>query len=188
MPLLTKLLSRFRNLSVHRKIIISISLLILILAQIFTILTVIGISNLSLIVSNVKFPSGHTTLNTDIYNPQDMLLELPYEIPNPTIFEISDISATVNITLEYVRQSDQVNISSMIFTKTRVLGNSKPLNELVGVFIGDFNDFNISALSDFYNDFDPFQLVYFYLDVKISIKYYLKLIDFSFYANNILLY
>jgi len=182
-----KIIARFKNLSIYRKLSILITIIILIIAQTFTILIIIGINNLPVILSNFKFPSGPSNLNIDIYNPEDMIVEMPYEIDNPTAFEISGITAIVNVSIQYTRQSDQVNITSFIFGKSNILETSRAFHTLIGIFEGDFNYFNVTALINYYDEFDPSKLVYFYLHIRFSLKYFFNLMDFEFAISNILL-
>lgn len=182
-----KIISRFKNLSISRRISIVFTIFLLIIAQTFTILTVVSINNIPVILSNFKFPSGPSNLNIDIYNPEDMIVEMPYEIDNPTAFEISEITAFVNISIKYTRQSDQANISSYIFSKSKMLGTIRVFYTLIDIFEGDFNYFNITALINYFDDFDPSKLVYFYLHVGFSLKYFFNLMNLKFFVYNILL-
>jgi hypothetical protein len=179
------LISKFRNLRLHRKISILLIISIIILTQIVGILSIAAISSLQLIIANIRIPYGAIYLNIDIYNPENMECTVPYYIQNHGIFDISGIFIETEMFINYIDELTSKNTTSKIFYKAEELPRCKVSSSLIGNFSGTFSSFNVSAIVEFnehYNFEEPFK---FLTNIRLKGKYFFNLIGFSIALNYI---
>ena len=188
MPVVRKLISRFKKLKTSRKVSIALFIVFIISAQITSILCAIGIFNFSQLLSNIKVPSGYTYLNLDIYTPEDMTVEVPYEIKNPGIYDLTNIEISIALRLNYINESNHANITSLIFSKISLIGRCKAFSKLTDYFNGTFADFIIPPLIDFFDNAEEFEMVYYLMDIDFNAKYFYGLIKFHFAEYNLNLF
>lgn len=188
MSIFKKQILKFKALKTSRKISIILSIGILLGAQIASFLCLICILNLSQLLSNIHIPAGYVYMDLDIFTPENMTVEIPYYIKNSGIYDLDEIELEIKININYINKSDQVNITSLFFSKTGSIGRCRALDSIYRQFKGDFTNFNIPSLVDFLNYFDETKLVLYFLDLKLRAKYFFNLVDFKIIENNINLY
>jgi len=185
MPVVKKLISKFEALKTSRKISLVLFIVLIFSVQITSILCAISILNFSQLLSNIKIPSGYVYINLDIYTPDDMAVEVPYEIKNSGIYDLTDIKIHIALQLNYINESNHANITSLIFSKVSSVGRCKALSRLCAYINGTFADFLIPPLVDFFNIADEFEMTYYLLNITFNAKYFYGLIKFHFAENNL---
>ncbi len=188
MPALKNLITNFKSLRTSRKFSIVLFISFIITAQLTTILITIGILNFSQLLSNIKIPSGYINLDIDVDSPETMTVQIPFVINNPGIFELSDIKIIADIHVNYINKSNQINITSQIFSKTNSIGNCKALHKITSQFEGSFIDFLIPSLIIFLDNSDELVMIYFFLDIQFYAKYMGGLIQCQFTENDLNLF
>lgn len=188
MPSIKNIFSQFKTFNNSRKISIVIFIILLLVFQIISILTAISIVNFSQLLSNIKIPAGYIYFEIDIDSPETMAAQIPYEIFNPGIYELSDIHINVDIKVNYINESNHANITSQIFSKKDTITNCRALHTKIGLFEGDFSSFNITPLIEFFTYSDEFEDVYFLLDIQFQAKYFYRLIEFQTTQYNLNLF
>ena len=183
-----KILKKYNNLIKSRKVSIVLFIVIIITVQITSIFCAISVLNFSQLLSHIKVPAGYVYIDTDIYAPETMTVQVPYEIFNPGIYDLADIELTVDLSVNYINQSNQANITSLVFSKTSPLKACKPFSTLSGDFEGSFLNFFIPPLVEFFDDADEFEMVYYLLDIHFTAKYFFGLISFQYTENNLNLF
>ncbi|MFW9896472.1 MAG: hypothetical protein ACFFD7_11760 [Candidatus Thorarchaeota archaeon] len=170
----------FRNLKTSRKISLVLFFFFFLLGQIASILCAISIINISMILSEIRIPSGFVYLDLDIYTPENMTVQVPYEIHNPGIYDLFNIHITVDLYLNYINKSNQVNITSHVFSTFKNVGICKIFNQLTDDIEGEFSDFFIPSLVDFFNNVNEYEQVLYLLDIQFSANYLYGLIFLNF--------
>jgi len=188
MKLVKKYYSQFQRLNLIRKISFVLLIIIIICGPIVSILCTIAILNFSQLLYSINIPSGFIYLDLDIYSPETMTIQVPYEIKNPGIYDLTNIKISVDLRLNYINESNDVNITSLVFSRIELIGNCVALNTLTGIINGSFLDFFISPLIDFYDYSDEFETVYYLLDIDFKAKYFFGTIIFQFSQNNLNLF
>ena len=188
MPSLKNTISQFKTFNNSRKISIVIFIILLLIFQIISILIAISILNFSQLLSNIKIPAGYIYFEIDIDSPEIMTAQIPYEIYNPGIYELSDIHINVDIKVNYINESNQANITSQIFSKKDTVSNCKALQTKTGLFEGDFSSFIITPLINFFAYSDELVIALFLLDVQFKAKYFYGLIEFQITQYNLNLF
>jgi len=117
-----------------------------------------------------------------------MTVQVPYEISNPGIYDLTDIELTIEMRVNYINHSNQANITSWVFSKTSPLQACKAFSSISGDFEGSFLNFFIPPLVEFFDDADEFEMVYYLLDIHFKAKYFLGLISFQYTENNLNLF
>jgi hypothetical protein len=185
MSILKDLIARFKRLNTPRKISISLFISFILIAQITSIICAIGILNFSQLLSNIKIPSGYVYVNLDIYSPNDMAVEIPYDIENAGAFDLTHIELSINLHLNYINESNHANITSHVFSKTSLAPRCRAFSTLSENFVGTFPDFLIPPLVEFFDNSDEFEMVYYLMDINLRAKYFYGLINFQFAENNL---
>ena len=180
MSAIKRFISKFKKLNTSRKISIALFIIFMISAQVTSILCAISILNFSQLLSNIKIPSGYTYLNLDIYSPDDMAVEIPYEIRNDGLYDLTNIKIGITLHLNYINESNHANITSKVFSKTSIIRNCKAFSKLSDNFEGTFSDFFISPLVEFFDNADEFEMTYYLVDINFTAKYFYNLIKFQF--------
>lgn len=178
-------IDKFKELRTSRKLSFSFIIAVIFFAQIVGILSLIAISSLQQIISNLRIPEGVIYLNIDVYSPESMEASIPYYIQNQGIYGLSDLSIEAEIFINYIDETTSKNITAKIFSKADGIPKCEAFSSLIGNFSGTFSSFNVSAIMDFNQNFDFEKSFKFLTNIKFRAKYFFNLITFSIALNNI---
>ena len=117
-----------------------------------------------------------------------MTVEVPYEIKNPGIYDLTNIEISIALRLNYINESNHANITSLIFSKISLIGRCKSFSRLSNYINGTFADFIIPPLIDYFYNADEFEMVYYLIDIGFNAKCFYGLIKFHFSEYNINLF
>ena len=177
--------NRLKDLFITRKISLIFFLCIFIFAQTVGYLVIAAFSGLSQILETIRIPDGIIDLNLDIYNPEDIEVNIPYYIKNQGIYDLNNLYMDVDISVNYIDKITRENITLQIFTKADVLPDCTTFNSLVGNFTGTFHDFNVTAVVNFIENVDYFEIYYFLIDISFQAEYFWDLIDISIFLDDV---
>ena len=175
----------FKDLFITRKISLIFFLCIFIFAQTVGYLGIAAYSSLSKILETIKIPNGIIDLNLDIYSPDEMKVSIPYYIKNQGIFDLNNLYMDVDISVNYIDKITRENITLQIFTKADTLPDCTAFNSLIGNFTGTFHDFNVTAVVNFIENVDYFEIYYFLIDISLQAEYFWDLIDVSIFLDDL---
>jgi len=82
-------------------------------------------------------------------------------------------------------QNINVYITLQIFTKADTLPDCTAFNSLIGNFTGTFHDFNVTAVVNFIENVDYFEIYYFLIDISLQAEYFWDLIDVSIFLDDL---
>ena len=169
-----------------RKISTIILVVLIIIAQIVSILSTVVIFNTIEIISGTSIPSGYVKVNFDYTQPEDMEVSIPYYINNPGISKLTDINLIVTLHANYTHNSTKLDIKREIFYKRVYIGDCRAGKALNGTNEGGFSDYNISAIEIFLNEADPLEFFWILADIILSAKYFGSLIDIKIIETDLI--
>lgn len=140
---------RFKALNKTRKFSILFLCFSILSTQTVSIGVLHSIISLDHIIGSIRFPNEYVDLNMDIYQPENMSVEIAYKIENPSLFEISNIILSVKIRVNYINQYTLENITSLIYSKRGKTQNCRAFRVIDSMFTGDFSDYIIENLTIF---------------------------------------
>ncbi len=136
-------------------------------------------------VQNINIPDGDITSNFDITNPSAMYINVPYNISNPGVYDLTNITLSFQVYLTYGNASTPLNETTtvIIFDKEELIGTIAHGDFLKSNFTGTASDgFIIDNLPDPLTEVDWYRTPYaleFHASLKFSASYSLNLYTFK---------
>lgn len=178
-------IKEYKNLRRTKKVGVFLFLVFIINFQVCSLISLSAALSFSQILSDIRLPSGFVNINLNIVEPENLLVQIPYEIDNGGIFYLTDIATTISINVNYLNKSNLVNITSTIFSKSSNLPNVSPFSIYSGFISGNRQYFDEFALNEMFNNSDLFEPKFYKINISLSAVYFLGLIRFSFHQYNI---
>lgn len=185
MSSIKSLTSKFKDLNTSRKISVIMLISIIISGYIVSILSMIAISNVLDIISDVEVPDGYIKANFNIENPNDMEVEIPFDLSNEGIYDLVDINMDVKIKVDYINNITRESKEIEIFSKKIKYGTLGAGNSLNEIFKGDVDDFDTKAIYNFFKDADIFEEISILISIKLEAKYFFNLIEFTIFNDDL---
>lgn len=182
---LFKKMKAFKKFKKSKKIGIYFSIISILNFQICALVSFSASLSFSQILSDMKFPAGFVNLNLDVFEPENLLLQIPYKIDNGGMFSLTDIETSIMISVNYLNVSNSANVTSVFFSRSIRLPDVKPLSVYLGFFEGGRPYFNEIALIDMYNYSGAFEPKFFRMNLSFSAMYYFGLIEFSYCLSQV---
>jgi len=136
---------------------------------------------------NVEIPNGDPEINLDLKEPENMYVKLPFKISNKGFFDIRDIEMNISVDILYTENVSYKETRKTIFLREDYkVGHCKIGQELVKLFEGSSQDFNLSALIIYKNEVDVSKSVKLLLKIELSGNLY-NLISLDIRLENIIL-
>jgi len=136
-------------------------------------------------VHNVKIPDGEITSNLDITNPSGMYINVPYNISNSGVYDLTNIELSFQVAMTYGDASTPLNETTtvIIFSKEEIIGTVVHGGSLKSNLVGTGTDgFIIANIPDPSTEVDwtraPYALE-FYVTLTFSAFYSLDLYKFT---------
>ena len=136
-------------------------------------------------VNNVNIPDGDITANFDITNPSGMYINVPFNISNSGVYDLTNIILSFQVAMTYGDASTPLNDTTTvkIFDKEEVFDIIAQGDTLKGNLIGSGSDgFIFANLPDPSTEVDwtrtPYALE-FYANLTFSASYSLNLYTFT---------
>ena len=136
-------------------------------------------------VQNINVPDGEITANFDINNPSGMFINVPFNISNPGVYNLTDIQLTIQVTMIYGNALTPLNETTAvrIFYKEEFFGTIANGETLKSELTGSISDgFIIANLPDPSTEIDWYRTPYaleFFVSLTFSASYSLNLYSFS---------
>jgi hypothetical protein len=133
-------------------------------------------------VNNVNVPDGDITANFDISNPSGMFINVPFNISNSGVYDLTKIRLGFQIAMTYGNASTPLNDTTtvVIFDKSQSFGTITQGVTLKANLTGTAADF--ANLPDPNTEVDWYRAPYaleFYMNLLFSASYSLNLYTFS---------
>ena len=142
-------------------------------------------------VHNIKIPDGAITQNFNITNPGGMYINIPYNISNSGVYDLTNISLSFQVALTYGDASKPLNDTTtvIIFYKEEFIGTVVHGGSLKSNLVGTASDgFIIANIPDPSTEVDwtraPYALE-FYISLTFSAYYSLDLYKFTVNIRNL---
>jgi hypothetical protein len=180
-------IKEYKNLRRTKKIGVCLFLVFIFNFQICSLISLSATLSFSQILSDIRLPSGFVNINLNIIEPENLIVQMPYEIDNRGMFYLIDITTTISINVNFLNKSNSVNITSSIFYKSSILPDVSPFSASLGFITGNRQFFNEFALSEMFDNSDLFEPKFYRMNISLSAVYFLGLIRFSFEQYNIFL-
>ena len=136
-------------------------------------------------VNNVNIPDGDITANFDITNPSGMYINVPFNISNSGVYDLTNIQLSFQVAMTYGDASTPLNETTtvIIFDKEQFFGTIAQGVTLKTNLTGSGSDgFIIANLPDPFTEVDwtrtPYALE-FYANLTFSASYSLNLYTFT---------
>ena len=136
-------------------------------------------------VQNIKIPDGDITSNFDISNPSAMYINVPYNISNTGVYDLTNIALSFQVSMTYGDASTPLNETTtvIIFDKEEIIGTIAKGVSLKSDFIGTASDGFIAVnMPDPLTEVDWYRTPYaleFHASLKFSASYSLNLYTFK---------
>jgi len=136
-------------------------------------------------VQNINVPDGEITANFDINNPSGMFINVPFNISNPGVYNLTDIQLTIQVTMIYGNALTPLNETTAvrIFYKEQFYGTIVQGDTLKSDLTGSISDgFIIANLPDTSTEIDWYRTPYaleFFVSLTFSASYSLNLYSFT---------
>ncbi len=136
-------------------------------------------------VQNVKIPDGDITSNFDVLNPSSMYINVPYNISNTGVYDLTNITLSFQVFMTYGDASTPLNETTtvIIFDKEEVIGTIAQGTSLKSNFTGTVSDgFVIDNLPNLLTEVDWYRTPYvleFHASLQFSASYSLNLYTFK---------
>ena len=136
-------------------------------------------------VNNIKIPDGDIISNFDITNPSGMYINVPYNISNPGVYNLTKIQLSFQVSMTYGDASTPLNetTTAIIFYKEEFIGTIAQGDFLKSNLIGTASDGFITAnFPDPSTEVDWYRAPYaleFYITLTFSASYSLDLYTFT---------
>lgn len=136
-------------------------------------------------VNNVNIPDGDITANFDITNPSGMYINVPFNISNSGVYDLTNIQLSFQVAMTYDDASTPLNDTTTvkIFEKTQFFGTLPQGYTLKTNLTGSASDgFIIANLPDPSTEVDWYRAPYaleFYANLTFSASYSLNLYTFT---------
>ena len=136
-------------------------------------------------VNNVNIPDGDITANFDITNPSGMYINVPFNISNSGVYDLTNIQLSFQVAMTYGDASTPLNETTtvIIFDKYQFYGTIAAGDTLKSNLTGYLTDgFIIANLPDPSTEVDWYRTPYaleFYANLTFSASYSLNLYTFT---------
>lgn len=178
----------FKKKPLSRQFSILFSIVIIFSIQISSIFMLANFLTFIEIIPKLEIPSGYVYINIDIENPDDMTVQMPFSISNYGMAELTEITLYVEVMLNFINKSNNANLTLLIFSKISIVNSISPYMVVNDFFVGDFSDFNISALIYFEENGDEYEPLIFNVNYIFKANYFSNLLKLSISRFNITLY
>jgi len=133
-------------------------------------------------VNNVNIPDGDITANFDITNPSGMYINVPFNISNSGVYDLTNIQLSFQVAMTYGNASTPLNDTTTvkIFDKSQFFGTITQGYLLKANLTGSASDF--ANLPDPTTEVDWYRAPYaleFYANLTFSSSYSLNLYTFT---------
>ena len=136
-------------------------------------------------VNNVNIPDGDITANFDINNPSGMFINVPFNISNSGVYDLTKIQLSFQVAMTYGNASTPLNDTTTvkIFDKYQLYGTITQGHTLKANLTGSGSDgFIFANLPDPSTEVDWYRAPYaleFYATLTFSASYSLNLYTFK---------
>ena len=136
-------------------------------------------------VQNINIPDGDITSNFDISNPSAMYINVPFNISNTGVYNLTNIALSFQVTMTYGDASTPLNETTtvIIFDKEEFIGTIAQGDSLKSNFIGTVSDgFIVANIPDPLTEVDWYRTPYaleFHASLQFSASYSLNLYTFK---------
>lgn len=136
-------------------------------------------------VHNINIPDGEMAYNFDITNPSGMFINVPFNISNSGVYDLTDIQLSFQVSMTYGDALTPLNETTtvIIFYKEEFIGTIAHGTSLKSNLIGTASDGFITAnLPDPSTEIDWYRAPYaveFYVSLTFSASYSLDLYTFT---------
>jgi hypothetical protein len=136
-------------------------------------------------VQNINIPDGDITSNFDISNPSAMYINVPFNISNTGVYDLTNIALSFQVAMTYGDALTPLNETTtvIIFDKEEIIGTIAHGDSLKSNFIGTLSDGFIAAnIPDPLTEVDWYRTPYaleFHASLQFSASYSLNLYTFK---------
>lgn len=170
---MNKIIGKLKRIKKTKKISYGFFICIFIFSISLSLLFTSVVNSVNETIGSIRIPNNYFFSDFDLENPQ---FEIAFSLKNEGFTQISDLS--INISEDIVYFNNQTEIKVNIFQKFLFIGRVNPHAVYSSIVSGEFSNFKIDALEEFWDSANMSIGVYEYLNVEIKCKFFYKLVPF----------